>query len=434
VKQIRVILALMVLLALIYGGSKLYLQQKVKADLDRAVAMAAPFVELSYGDIDSDLLNGTLTVANVWIAPEALTEGIRIDRVVIRGDGMGFLLKLAGESFGSEPPKRLQLAFQKMAIPLDLMDNAKVDSTLLRSGVDAPKMCSLAGILQHAGLKDLGFQQLLVDGFVRYQLNPSSGGVAVEMAYTLEGVEYSRIEMDISGNLSPAAVVSGAKPTLNSLRLRYQLDSEFSRNMIVHCASKVGQKPQAFIDTLFLVDDEVYGSELGFVPGPGLKELLKKVVGSAEELVITASPSPNLTLANISLYTPKQLLELADLKVMINGQPVTDLSYQFSSKSKEILAKLGKRQEQGIDKAAKVKRKKTVKRYLPVQVELLKGYVGSELKIYSTQTEKPRAGVLTSIGDRVATVEQRLFGGKIELHIPLKKIERVEVLSVVKVN
>ncbi len=424
----------MVLLALVYGGSKLYLQQKVKADLDRVIATAAPFMELSYGDIDSDLLNGTLTVANVWVAPEALTEGIRIDRIVIRGDGMGFLLKLAAESFGSEPPRRLQLAFQGMAIPLELMDNAKIDSALLRSRVDAPKACSLGGILQHAGLEDLGFQQLLMDGFVRYQLTPSGSGVTLEMAYTLQGIEYSRIEVDITGKLSPAAMASGAKPALNSLRLHYQLDSEFSSNMIAHCASKAGQKPQAFLDALFLVDNEVYGSELGFVPGPGLKELLKKVVGSAEELVITASPSPNLTMANISLYKPKQLLELLDLKVMSNGQPVTDLSYQFSPKSKEMLARLGKAQEPGSNKTAKVKRKRVVKRYLPVEVKLLKGYVGSELKIYSNQTEKPREGVLTSIGDRVVTVEQRLFGGKIELHIPLKKIERVEVLSIVKVD
>ncbi len=433
-KQIKRVLFSIALLALIYGGAHFYLQYKVKSDLDKAITTASPFVDISYRDVSSDLLAGSFTVEGLEVTPKELTEGISIGQVIIRGDGIGFLYRLAADEFGSEPPSQLQLEYRRMVIPFGLMDSASFGPQLGQAGTSVAKACTLAGILQHVGLEDLGHEQFVADGFFRYRLASAGNGLTAEMAYNLQGIEYSRIEVDVSGAISPTAMALGAMPTLNSIRMQYQLDAEFSRNMITHCATKSGQDASTFLDALLPADNPRYGHELGFIPGPGIRSVLKKLVGSASELVITANPSPNLTFENIGLYKPNQLLELFDVEVTIDDQIVTDLSYQLSTKSQELLVQLAKSRESESKPEKKVQRKRVIKRFLPIKANLLKDKAGRELKIYTTQTEKPREGVLTAISDRVVTVEQRIFGGKVELHVPIKKIQRVEILTSIQID
>jgi len=428
----KVILIAGTLFGLAYGGSKLYLHQKVTTELDKSIAMAQPFVAISYRDVKSDLLEGTLSVEGIQINPPDLTEGLSIGQVRVRGEGPGFLLDLMMNGLGPEPPKQLQVEFRGMLIPLDLALAAQPNPTAGLSGNKKPGVCTLGGILQYTGLDKLDYGELVASGFIRYRIPPLGNSLSLTMAYDLERVASTRFEVDVSGEISPAAMAFGAQPTVDTLSIQYQMDPEYSQGITQYCASQKNQKPEQFLNDLFAMDDAGYAEAVGFVPGPGLRTVLRKLVTGPSELDISANPSPNLTAANIGLYKPEQLVDLLDVEMSIDDQLITDMSYQLASKSKRLFANLANTGAAKDKKGVKAKRKKVVRRFLPVKVPLLKNNIGRELKIYSNEAEKPREGVLTAVVNDVATVEQRIYGGKVELHVPFKKIQRVEVLTVIR--
>lgn len=428
-----VILVTGVLCGAVYGGTKFYLHHKVESELDKGIAMVRPFMSISYREVTSDLLEGSLSVEGISISPTEIPERMRIGQIKVRGDGVGFLLDLATKGLGPEPPKKLQMQIHRMVVPLEMAYASNTSSALSLTAPKKTDVCSLEGVLQQTGLKELGYDELVVGGFMRYRMSPSNDGLSLEASYQLQGLASMRVEFDVGGALSPAAMALGSVPTFENLSFSYQFDSAYTKAVTDYCADQKKQKPKAFVDGLFAGNDASFAKALGFIPGPGLRGAFKKLISGPGELTIRANPSPNLSLSNVGLYKPEQLVDMLDLEVIIDEKIVTDMSYQMASEGKELLASLVSGEKKP-EKAVKAKRKKVVMRYLPVDLPLLGKNIGRELKIYSTQAEKPREGRLTVISGEVVTVEQRIFGGKVELHIPFKTIKRVEVLTAVKID
>ncbi len=55
-------------------------------------------------------------------------------------------------------------------------------------------------------------------------------------------------------------------------------------------------------------------------------------------------------------------------------------------------------------------------------------YIGGDVRVYGSERAEPQQGILMALRDRQLELEQRLYGGKMTLYIPLEKISRVEVL------
>jgi hypothetical protein len=97
-----ILIGLVLLVGLGYGGAKGYLYYQVRDHVETAVLMTAPYAELEYSGISSTL-TGELTVDDVRIRVNGYRDDVQIGRLGIKTASFLALLKLSDFSATSKP-------------------------------------------------------------------------------------------------------------------------------------------------------------------------------------------------------------------------------------------------------------------------------------------------------------------------------------------
>ncbi|MCW8890757.1 MAG: hypothetical protein OQL20_08885 [Sedimenticola sp.] len=418
-----------------YGGIKGYLYYQVKQGLDRMAALSAPFVTLKYGGIDTSL-RGVISVADIKLTPVGAPVGIDIDRAELKGRGVEFLLDVAGGFKMEQPPERLHLLMKRIRIPLG---SDFAESFGFTASGQSPEMCSLGGILAQTGIEQLGFQQLIADAGLRYEYDQRAGEVNLFTDYALAGLASVRLEMGVTGVSQPGALMVGAVPQLGRMIIRYQMDQGYTQRVVDTCAAQAGLDRSAFIDTLFIDKGDHYLKNLGFVPGQGIRFVLRHLITQPGELVISLSPDGPINPAVLNAYKPQDLVRVLGVQVSINDQPISDLSFTLPEGSRELASLLGApSQGDTAPITGQTKREPAPKRvsvrYITTPLDDLPRYLGRDVRILLNDRDTPQQGVLIAMKNNQLDVEQRLHGGRMTVYIPVQKIKRVEVLRREVVN
>ena len=117
--KVKTLLMVPIVLAAVgYGGTKAYIYFSVKSELDNLVEKAAPFAEISYGGISSDL-RGKLVVTDFSVISHAGGERMQIETIELAGPGPGFLFDLSGGFKTGDPPRNLSLGINRLSVPAD---------------------------------------------------------------------------------------------------------------------------------------------------------------------------------------------------------------------------------------------------------------------------------------------------------------------------
>jgi len=133
----HLLLGIVILTVAVYGGAKTYIYFKAKEELEKLVQMASPFVEISYGDISSDL-RGSLKVTDLDLISLAGGESMQIGAMEIKGSGPGFLLELTEGFKKSGPPADMVLHIGRASVPVDQGFGANFDITGMGGGNSNP--------------------------------------------------------------------------------------------------------------------------------------------------------------------------------------------------------------------------------------------------------------------------------------------------------
>jgi len=430
VKLKNVLLIPLIVGLVAYGGIKGYLYFKVKEGLDRMAALSAPFVTLKYGGIDTSL-KGVISVTDIKLTPVGAPVSIDIDRAELKGRGVEFLLDVAAGFKMEQPPERLHLLVSRIRIPLgsDFFESFGLDA----SG-KSHAMCSLGGILAQTGIEQLGFQQLIADAGLRYEYDQRAGEINLYSDYALAGLASMRMEMGVSGVSQPGAMMTGAAPQLGRMAIRYQVDQGYMQRVIDTCATQAGLDRAAFVNTLFIDDNLHYTKNLGFIPGQGIRFILRHLITQPGELRITLSPDGPVNPGVLAAYKPQDLLRVLGVEVSINDQPISDLSFTLPDGTRELSSLLGNQLDSAQDQTTSGETtrappsKRVRVRYITTPVDQLSRYLGRDVRILLNDRDAPQQGVLIAMKNNQLDVEQRLHGGKMTVYIPVQKIKRVEVL------
>lgn len=433
-----------VVIAATYGATKAYIYFSVKSELDNLVEMAAPFVDLSYGGISSDL-RGKLVIEDVSLTALSGGETMQAQAVELRGKGPGFLIDLSNGFKGGEPPSTLSLSMKRMTVPVDQGFNASIGITGMGAAANAePEPCTLGGIFRHQGLQEMGVEELVADAQLGYNFDQAIGEAAVFFDYQLDDTETFSVSLDLAGMPDPAAMAFGMMPSLGNFNLSYQLEPGYSKRMTEHCAGQKNQTRQAFIASLFELTDGQFVRQLGFVPGPGLRTALKTLVTEGGELSLSANPSADLDPSVLALYSPEDLVDSLGLEISLNQEPLQDISVSFpeagsspswmpqlSALTQGVAGPEGQQQteqrQSNVNRASK-RRTRPKLRFQVTAVSELDQYVGSQVRLYSGNTSKPKQGFLMSLNDGLASVEQSVHKGTLTAHLRLRDIRKAEVL------
>lgn len=418
---------------LAYLGAKGYIYYKTKSGLDKIIQMASPIVQIDYTDIGSEL-TGTIFIDNVRITPTGSSDEITINRISVSGNGFKFLFDLARSFASNEFPSQMDIDFDKLEAPASISFLSDITSSLSK-GEDRVKIetCSIPGILNAAGLKELNLSTITINGSMGYIYDKDINQAELKLKYYLAGIESMLLDLRVSQLTTQGMLGSGKLPVIEELHLVKQYESEYMKQIIMHCATAASQSTTAFIDELFTQSDEYYIKSLGFVPGPGLSELFKQLINNAGTVEIRATPSSEITPALLKAYRPEDLVDLFGVTASYNGAPVKDLSFSMQSSISKIPPGAPTSTPRAISssqaKLTKLRPKPKPKlRYLDTDLLDLKNYINYMVRAYTQNNSIPKEGMLVSITNNTVNIEQLVFSGKITSHLHTESIIRIEVL------
>ncbi len=419
----------LLVIGLIYAGIKYYIHQGVAEEMDKVIAMARPFAHISYQGIASNL-GGSVAVEGVEVRRPQQTMPVRIAEVRLEGPGTGFLFDLA-KGFGrGHFPETLRMTFERVELP-DVTDLFP-DVEGFGNDTDVPALrqrepCSLGWLAQNIGMIKSDRYPLLLDLTSGYQFDVDSGIARMDFGYQVHSRESLGMEMYLTGVSQPGAVMLGAVPRMERLTLTYEPGREHVAALVNQCAQARGMEPSLYVQGLLSQHESLLGEELGFIPGAGIRDALRRFLTNPGAVTMEMGPFDTMMQMAAVESSPQQMMAMLDPRISVNGTPVTDLSFREATPGSR--GTQGSGPADGLESIPDFKDggKRVRARMLPATVEELPQYLGRDVHIYTPTHRRPLEGVLKSLANGVANVEKRVHGGTMTVHVPLADITKVAV-------
>lgn len=431
---------LLLLVAAAYGGAHYYLHLQIKEKLAQLERLVYPHVEFTYGKISSDL-RGTVQVDNISLK-SSTGATLQIESVALEGPGPRFLWDLVNNFQNSQPPESLVLKLRKVWFPVgqNFIQSLQAPAgDKAGIGDDQTLSCTLPGLLSHSGLEKLGIESMVANSVIGYKMGQSNTKARVFLEYELQGVEAMSLALSLDGIPKPGAVISGVLPSVANLDLNYSLQSGYIQRLVKHCAQSAGISKEQFLDSIFDQPDKKIATAIGFAPGTGIKQMLRKLISNGGTVQLSANPAADLDVTTLSAYKPEDILRLLKVKVALDDQPVTDLSFELIESGEAPtsfgLGEVEKNQRDATieaqDEETEPQHERFRMRYVETRISDLHNYIGSRVKLHTRSSSIPKQGLLALLNEGVFSVEQSIHGGKMTAYIRLSDISKAEVLRLV---
>ncbi len=382
-----------------YGGLLVYAHYRTGVALERLASALAPQLKLRHGAMRPDLLDGELVVENLELEVAGLGTVFIAHTVVSRPD-RGFFLNPQASFRNGSLPSYMELRVERVSIPLPERMGASRDA------------CSLRGILRLAGLQRLGLLRLQGAGRLAYEYDAASANMLLHLEFRSDSLGDLALDAEL-GDLLPA-LFPRQLPTPRAAQLQLRLMPDLLRRQLAFCAGD--QTPLGYLNHLLERSPAEQARDLGWVPGPGLRQLIAGLYGRGGLLELTLRPQAGLTAERLAALDPRSWSGQLGAHLRLDGQVIDDLT--FSLPGRAPIA--GDTPDGELPRPAPP-------RYRPTAVEQLGRYIGFRVRLHVGDDTPAREGVLAELVNGRASLEQRLQGGRLTLYVPLRTVRRAEV-------
>ncbi len=208
-------------------------------------------------------------------------------------------------------------------------------------------------------------------------------------------------------------------------------DDGFNQRRNRYCAAKSGKPVNEYLaDHVRLVTEHLRASGINL--GPGLIAAYQGYLIAGGELIITATPPAPITPAELSNYSPADVIKLLGLTLKVNSTAVTDLTVNWDAAN--VVKALGitpapTPEPEEIAPAPVVPEKPIVIQptYHLISINALSQYKGKVAKLRTTNGIEYR-GQLDTIAEDIVRITMRKPGGSVTLSLRTNDITSAEVL------
>lgn len=415
---IALVIVTIVAVAALKGGLY-YLTQKF---VDNQVAQAKPFIDISYGDIETSL-SGSATVNKVKFFIPALDETIFIKSIQFSAADLASLLSLDDQLNKKQLPESLTLFFTGVALDLNgnimkLMDNPEVEPTPLEAF--STLACGDIHRIGSQALREMGYDSLTSDIMLRYQFNARKK----QLKYTINDDIRDMFHISLSGDIQNVTDLNSfanhsTKPGKVSLEIK---DDSYIERKNRFCAKQSKQSVEKYIaDHTSKV--KTYLSSYGVIPEQGLLDAYKTILETSGSTLFEADLSNLTGVEEFKTFTPNDIIQFMRLRLFVNGKRINEISVDID---KDKLIETASDENKPVT-PDEIERKKSIriKIYREVSVTDLRKFKGYRAKIVTTEG-KHYKGTLNPNGPTLEVIT-RLRSGNISYHVPWGKIKKAEV-------
>ena len=314
----KAIIFVLVLGALVFGGTKWHMHKKVGDSVDIAVLMMAPFVEITYEGVSSTL-SGQLTVDGVRARVTGFNDEILIDRIGIDTPNFLSLLKLADitsnpNAAAGDMPEYFGFIAEGVRMPVNAdyfreLYQLKLAALGVVDSDDAAAECVGKYGFSPKALTGLGYSEQVVSVAVIFRQQGSR--FVVDISSSADQMWDVDAEVILVGDMvTELAKGSAYRPRMSDLRIEYE-DRSLNDRVRKYCASRGLNDQEIFAAQMDAF--EFMGQANGIVFDEYMVGPYKEFLGGKTSLVITAKPSEPVTLSQLKLYKPADVPALLDL-------------------------------------------------------------------------------------------------------------------------
>jgi hypothetical protein len=316
-----VLLGLVLLVGLGYGGAKVYLHHRVSNGVDSAVIGMAPYAELEYGGISSTL-TGELTINDVRIQVNGFRDDIVIGRLGINTPSFLALLNLSSLSGGAQTSNgSAPEYFGFIAEDIKVAASADYYRDIYDKNIKqiAPPDIGQGGVqcvgkygFSPRSLGALGYDELVMSTSVTVQ--QAEAHFITQMNFGIVDMIDVEIEVALVGDfMSGAASGANYQPRMRDLQIKIT-DQSLNKRVEKYC-TKLGltaaQILRAHLDSL-----QYFGKKSGIAFDKYVIDPYKEYLAGKSSFTVTAKPRRPIDLARIKKYKPLDVPALLNLEAV----------------------------------------------------------------------------------------------------------------------
>jgi hypothetical protein len=267
-------------------GISAYADSVAEKKVKKALAEAAPFLDITYDDVRVDLFSLTTHIEGITVSPVGAPGVTRIEEVIIyeacdEGDG----------------PSRLHLAMKG-----------------INAGLDGHNSSEAA-----EGLRELGYEEIRADAELNCMYDREEREfVLKELSYRAEDMGAVSMNCRLGNlNLNPGnpfvLFLTLPSVVIYSAELRYDDDSLVSRLLKAAARERGGNVEDVISEITEKLDSEMAVEESAFA-----REAMKAVKDffrSPDNITVTVSPGEPVPLGRLRQMEPREIAEALNMRV-----------------------------------------------------------------------------------------------------------------------
>jgi hypothetical protein len=298
-----------------YGGSKLYLHSEVGDAMDMAVLMMAPYAKVEYDGVRSTL-TGELTVEGVRVQVAGYSDRLLIDRIGIDTPSFFSLLALSDlTSKGPEAmPEYIGFLIEGMRVPVDadyFDDFYEFSRTMREAGEATSVAAECTGMygFSPATLSALGYSDQVMS--MTMALRDEKTQYSVEMDVSMQDMWDMDVDVAFDGNMmAEFARAMAYQPRLRDVHIEFT-DRSLNERVSRHCQ----QQGLSEVETLKAQIDsfKFIGESNGIEFDQYMLDPYREFLLGKSTLVVTARPNNPVAFSQIDLYKASDVPALLNL-------------------------------------------------------------------------------------------------------------------------
>ncbi len=417
-------ITLIVILVAAAFGFKFYSEYKLEKQIDKAVAYASMFMNISYDGV-SIKPDASISINNLRFRQPGSYDDVSVGEInFYSSNNWLFLTKFYEKTedklaqYIIKEPDEMRLIVKDLSFDLDneMMEWANAIAYGCEDLYDVGETH-----LADVGVDSMTFDFTLSADLTKREKSELSGEIYIHDVANLDIFA----EVDYS-NYNPQMAMTGEIPEPKTITLGMSQDESLSERTVAYCAEKLNMSPQDYLNNV--VASIGYFNDVQFVPDEKMIAGMKSMFQGGR-LEIDLTPTVKFEkLSQLRFYKPQDRVKMAGLEMRVDGEPLNNLVLNLNHPDFA---------EPGSPASKQNKRKRFGKDSELAEVEVsepgfhnfsladAKKFVGSRIKV-TRKSADPMEGKLLAVENGTIKVQQRRYGGNVTFPISSKDISSLE--------
>jgi hypothetical protein len=335
----NLILLLVIVPVLLYGGVKGFFWYSIDAMIKQAKIRVAPSADITYREIRTSVL-GPIGVTGITIRPHDINDVIKVGSILVQWDEPREILPILEALFYKKLPDKLNLSIERILLSLDgeivagLGQQQQWDSNL-PFRVPASIWGCGSGKFQAADLLAMDYQRLRIDARMEYNYYPVTKNLSFFARIRSPDMMTLSFEGEVpsgKSHLSLNSIISSI-PKMSNFSFALE-DESYNAKKISYCSKKNKQSGDDFLDDhVQRIVADLQQSNLN--PSTELTNAYRDFLSKPARISVNFDPYEPTGIEKFSELDRDNFAEWLGIEVLADQEPVGELLAPLQSEQDE---------------------------------------------------------------------------------------------------